>query len=348
MQGTKSQSETMPAEPGPARRPGGLRSFAAALLLAALVAAAFFVPLPMFFGFLPGPVRDVEDLVDVRGTTTYSSEGSLYLTTVSLDPKVTMVDWITAAIDPTKSIVPRDEVTGGQSLSESQRLQEREMEQSKLDAQVVALGALNLAFPTGDGARVEGVRGPASGILRRGDVITGVGGAPTDTLCDVSREIGDRHPGESVDVTVERNGSQRTLTVTTGTHPQIPGRAYLGIAMASDYEFDPSFDVDFKTGEIAGPSAGLMFSLALYDRLTPDDLTNGKDIAGTGTITCDGTVGPIGGIEQKVAGAEREGAEIFLAPAANADDARSAADEIAVVPVETFDDALSYLEGLDN
>jgi Lon-like protease len=348
VQETQSQSGASPAEPRPTRGPGGLRSFAAALALAGLVAAAFFVPLPMFFGFLPGPVRDVEDLVDVQGTTTYSSEGSLYLTTVSLDPKVTMVDWIAAAVDPTKTIVPRDEVTGGQSLSESQRLQEREMDQSKSDAEVVALGALNLASPTGEGAQVESVRGPASGILRRGDVIVEVGGTRTETLCDVSREIGARHPGDRVDVTVERDGSLRTLTVTTGTHPQIPGRAYLGIAMASDYAFNPSFDVDFKTGEIAGPSAGLMFSLALYDRLTPDDLTNGKEIAGTGTITCDGTVGPIGGIEQKVAGAEREGAEIFLAPAANAEDARSAADEIAVVPVETFDDALSYLEGLDN
>jgi Lon-like protease len=329
------------------RRPGGLRSFFLALIVVGLITAAFLLPLPMFFGFLPGPVRDVEELVEVRGTPSYSSEGSLYLTTVSLDPEVTIVDWITAAIDPTKTVVPRDEVTGGQSLSESQRVQQQEMAKSKRDAEVVALGALDLAFPSGDGARIEGVRGPAGGILQRGDVITEIDGIRTETLCDVSRAVGERHPGERVPVTVERDGSTQTLTVTAGSHPQIPGRAYLGIAMSPDYEFKPSFHIDFKTGDIAGPSAGLMFSLALYDRLTPDDLTNGKNIAGTGTITCDGTVGPIGGVEQKVAGAERQGAEIFLAPAANADQARSAADDIKIVPVDTFDDALSYLEGLD-
>jgi PDZ domain-containing protein len=318
------------------------------LVTGGLVAAAFTIPLPMFFGFLPGPVRDVEDLVDVTGATTYSSEGSLYLTTVSLDPKVTLVDWVAAAIDPTKSIVPKDQVTGGESLSESQRIQEEEMEASKRNAQVVALGALDLAFPTGDGAVVDGVVEPARGLIERGDVILEVAGERTDTLCDVGREIGVHEPGNRVDITVERDGSPQTLSVTLGNHPRIPGRAYLGVAMAADFEFDPGFDVDFETGRIAGPSAGLMFALALYDRLTPDDLTNGKDIAGTGTVNCDGSVGPIGGIEQKVAGAKQRGSDIFLSPAANADAARAAAGDIVVVPIETFSDALEYLEGLDN
>jgi PDZ domain-containing protein len=89
-----------------------------------------------------------------------------------------------------------------------------------------------------------------------------------------------------------------------------------------------------------------MFSLGLYDLLTPDDLTSGRRIAGTGTIGCDGGVGPIGGIEQKVAGAEHKGAEIFLAPQANADSAKAVAEDIHVVSVSTFQDALDYLEGL--
>jgi Lon-like protease len=347
MQRTRLDPATRPEDLPGYRRPGRLRSLLTATLVAGIVAAAFLLPLPMFYAFLPGPVRDVEGLVEVEGNTTYSSEGSLYLTTVSLDPKVTVVDWIAAAIDPTKAIVSKEEVTGGQSLSDSQRQQELEMEESKRDAQVVALGALGLAFPEGDGATIRDVSGPSQGILQSGDVVIEVGGEPTDTLCDVSREVGEREPGDEVEVTVERNGAPRTLSLSAGTHPQIPGRAYLGIAMASDYRFDPGFDIEFDTGEIAGPSAGLMLSLALYDRLTPDDLTNGNDIAGTGTVTCDGTVGPIGGIEQKVAGAEQRGAEIFIAPAANGEQARSAADEIEVVSVETFADALEYLEGLD-
>jgi Lon-like protease len=350
MQDTRITPQAPATERRFGKRPGRWRAFLAALLLAALIAAAFFLPLPMFFGFLPGPVRDIEDLVDVRGRPTYSSQGSLYLTTVSLDPKVTLVDWIAATIDPTKSIVPREEVTGGQSLSESQRRQEREMEESKRDAQVVALGALGFALPEGDGARISGIvpSGPADGVLREGDVVVEVDGESTSTLCDVSRAIGEREPGDDVTVTVERDGDPQTFSLTTGTHPQIPGRAYIGIGMASDYEFNPDVEVDFQTGQIAGPSAGLMLSLALYDRLTADDLTNGNDIAGTGTITCDGTIGPIGGVEQKVAGAEQRGAEVFLSPAANAEQARSAANEIRIVSIETFDDALAYLEGFDS
>ena len=87
-----------------------------------------------------------------------------------------------------------------------------------------------------------------------------------------------------------------------------------------------------------------MFALGLYDRLTPDDLTGGRRIAGTGTIRCDGSVGPIGGIEEKIAGAEREGAEVFLAPIADANAAERVADGLLVIPVETFDDAVDYLE----
>jgi PDZ domain-containing protein len=113
-----------------------------------------------------------------------------------------------------------------------------------------------------------------------------------------------------------------------------------------NYRFDPGIQVDVDTGRIGGPSAGLMLSLAIYDRLTPSDLTGGHVIAGTGTIACDGGVGPIGGIEQKVAGAEDKGAEIFLAPRGNAPSARQVADDIEIVAVDSFADALSYLEGL--
>jgi PDZ domain-containing protein len=111
-----------------------------------------------------------------------------------------------------------------------------------------------------------------------------------------------------------------------------------------NFEFDPDVEVDLDTGEIGGPSAGLMFALGLYDNLTPEDLTGGKQIAGTGTIQCGGSVGPIGGIEEKIAGAERAGAELFLAPAADADAAKKAAHDLTVVSVASFDDAVDYLE----
>jgi PDZ domain-containing protein len=315
----------------------------------AVIIGAFSIPIPIVFGYLPGPVRNVEDLVNVRGATTYSSEGGLYLTTVSVDPQVTLVEWIAMAIDPTKAVVSREEVTGGQSLDDLQRQQQQQMTDSKRDAKVVAISALGMAYAKGDGAFVEGTvpDQPADGVLRKGDVIVSVNDSETATLCDVGREIGTHDPGDEISVEVVRDGRKVRVALTAAENPTIPGRAYLGVAMSPQYEFDPGFTVDFKTGDIAGPSAGLMFALALYDQLTPDDLTNGRRIAGTGVIGCDGSVQPIGGIEQKVAGAERRGAEAFFAPKANADAARAAADGIEVVPVETFDDALRYLESLD-
>lgn len=325
------------------------RLVVAIVLIVAVIAVAFLVPIPIFFAYLPGPVQELEELVTVSGASTYSSEGGLYLTTVSVDTEVTFAEWVVALIDSTEQIVSRESVTGGRSLNELQRRQREEMADSKRSAEVVALGALGMAQPQGDGARIEGLvpDTPAAGQLREGDVITEIDGEDVLTLCDVGRAVGAHDPGDTVSLTVLRDGESQTLTLEAAEKPESPGKAFLGIVMAAEFDFDSGLDVEFKTGRIAGPSAGLMFSLALYDQLTPDDLTAGRTIAGTGTIKCDGSVGPIGGIRQKVAGAEREGAEVFIAPRANADDARSVAGDIDVVAVDTFDDALDYLNSLE-
>jgi PDZ domain-containing protein len=327
-----------------------LRVILTAVIGAALVLAAFFVPIPVFYGYLPGPVRDMEKLVRVSDAQTYSSEGALYLTTVSIDDRVTLYDLIEAQFDDSKAIVMKDEITNGRPLDEVIEEQKAEMEESKQHAQEVALAALGLARPTADGVRVKDtvVDAPASGKLEPGDLIVTVDGVPTRTTCDVGRKINEHQIGDEVDVTVERGGKKVDLTIPTADNPQEPGTPFLGFIMQDiDYSFDPGLDVMVDTGKIGGPSGGLMMTLTIYDLLTPDDLTKGHQIAGTGTIACDGGVGPIGGIQQKVAGAEREGAEIFLAPSSNFEDAQAVADDIEVVKVSTFFDALEYLEGLD-
>ncbi len=186
---------------------------------------------------------------------------------------------------------------------------------------------------------------PADGVLQRGDVIVAVDGQRVRTSCEVGNIIDARPVGASVSVTILRDGRRRTLELDTVADPQDPNAPLIGVFMRDvGYEFDPGLDVDFDTGRIAGPSAGLMLSLGLYDTLTPGDLTRGRVIAGTGEIRCDGGVAPIGGVEQKVAGAEARGADVFLAPSANAAAAREAADEIEIVAVSNFSDALEYLE----
>ncbi len=315
-----------------------------------ILLASFWVPVPFLYAYLPGPVRDVGRLVEVREAETYSSEGRLFLTTVGVDIDVTASEAIAAFVDSQKALVLESQVTGGASLEELQDMQEEEMDASKQHAQAVALSELGYGKPTGNGARVEATAGgaPADGVLLPGDVIVAIGGDPIRTTCEAGAAIAAIDVGDPLSLTVRRDGRRRTLELRTVTDPTDPSVPYLGVAMSDvGYSYDPGIEVDFETGRIAGPSAGLMFSLALYDRLTSQDLTGGRAVAGTGTIDCDGGVGPIGGVEQKVAGAEREGAEIFLAPAANAQTAQRAARDIEVVSISSFSDAVGYLQGLE-
>ena len=336
---------------GPVRGFHPMRWIAMGLIGIIVVFLAFFVPIPVLYEYLPGPAPKVDRLITISGARTYSSEGSFRLTTVSVDTQVTFAEWVASGFDPEKTVVTKDQVTGGQSLEELQQEQEAQMRDSNQHAQEVALISLGVATPEGDGARVLGALRdtPAQGVLRRGDVILQVDGEKVSTVCDVGRQIDQHEVGDEIDLTIRRDGKNKTVTVDTIANPQDPASPFVGVGMEEiNYEFDPGVDVEFDPGEIAGPSAGLMLALQIYDQLTPDDLTHGKQIAGTGEIYCDGGVGPIGGIEQKVAGAAREGAEIFLAPTLNAADAREAAgDDIQVVSISTFDDAVEFLEGLD-
>jgi Lon-like protease len=315
-----------------------------------LIGLATYVPIPIFYAYTPGPVRDIESLVDVSEARTYSSEGTLFLTTVNVDPQVTLWEMVSIGFDPDRVVVMRDAVTGGRSLNQLIEMQRQEMQDSKQHATEVALAALGFGEPKGRGARVvDTLRGfGAHGVLEEGDLIVAVDGEEVDTTCDVGRLV-DRHEiGDTVEVVVSRDGERRPFRIETRPNNREPGTPFLGVQMEDvGYRFDPGVDVDFQTGKIGGPSAGLMMTLALYDKLTPDDLTGGRRIAGTGTIACDGGVGPIGGVEQKVAGAEREGAAIFLSPQGNLDAARRAADDIQVVAISNFDDAREYLENLE-
>jgi PDZ domain-containing protein len=268
-----------------------------------------------------------------------------------VDTQVTLAEWVETAIDPDKAIVLKsDFAPEGVSLDQLDRQQRLEIGDSKRHAQEVALGALGYGHPTGSGAQVKGTEPghPADGVLEPGDVIVSIDGRPVETSCDVGSAVARHAVGEKVTLRVRRDGRALTLTLRTGPDPADPKAPFLGVAMEDvDYKFDPGVEAKFRTGTIGGPSAGLMFSLALYDRLTSDDLTGARSIAGTGTIACDGGVGPIGGIEQKVAGAELKGADVFLAPVANAEAARRAANEMDVVAVSTFDEAVKYLEDLE-
>jgi Lon-like protease len=223
------------------------------------------------------------------------------------------------------------------------------MNSSKSQAEAAVLSELGLGHPTGDGAQIQATApgSPSQDLLRKGDVVVAVDGHKVDTTCAAGKLVQERHVGDVVALTVERDGSRKQVRIKIASNPQDPGAPYLGVFWQDlHYRFHPKVHVTFSTGKIVGPSAGLLLALSLYDKLTPGDLTGGRKIAGTGTIQCDGAVGPIGGIQQKVSAAQAQGAEIFLAPRSEAEDASSVAHDIRVVPVSTFDGAVNYLESL--
>jgi PDZ domain-containing protein len=177
-------------------------------------------------------------------------------------------------------------------------------------------------------------------------VIKAVDGTPVSCRRGAGSLIRARAPGSPVTLTVLRTTGGQAVTrhirlTTAGAH----GHAVVGISVAESYVFP--FSVKIRVGEIGGPSAGLMFALGIIDKLTPDNLSHGKFIAGTGEISVNGAVGPIGGIQQKMAGARQAGATIFLTPAANCPDTAGAVPAgMRLIKVSTLGGAVSALNSL--
>jgi len=183
---------------------------------------------------------------------------------------------------------------------------------------------------------------PAYGVLKAGDVITAVDGQPVTGQASLSKLI-DAHPaGRTLTMTITRDGQSHQVQV--GTR-QSGGHPVMGVQIAEEYKFP--FQVTISVGDIGGPSAGMMFSLGIIDKLTKLDLTAGRFIAGTGEIEANGKVDPIGGIQQKMIGARNAGATIFLTPAANCADTKGAVPAgLRLVKVSTLNQAVTYLQAL--
>jgi PDZ domain-containing protein len=238
--------------------------------------------------------------------------------------------------------------TTQQQLNETNR---RLIDESKPVAAVVALRAAGYDVEiTGQGARVENVLPgmPAEGTLRRGDVIVAVDGQPAPTTNALVEAIRRHEVGDTVALTLQRDGGAEEVQVGTLSSPTEPGRPVIGVNI-STFQFDVRlpFPVDIESDNVGGPSAGFMFALGILDAVTDGDLTRGHFVAGTGTLAADGTVGPIGGAAEKALAAEHDGAALFLVPKANETDARRWVRSIRVVPIERFEDGVSTLCSLE-
>ena len=325
----------------------------ASLGVIAALAIAVLIPVPyVILG--PGPTLNTlgkassgQPLITIVGHATYPTTGHLNLVTVGYQggPGVTIniFSALAAWLNPHEAVVPESELFApGQTQQQTQRQDTQQMTGSQQDAVAAALTELHIPFQT-QVVVVQAQPGyPAYGVLKSGDVITAVDGAPVTHQSDLTSLIGAHPAGSTLTLTIVRDG--RTQTVQVGTK-ETGGRPVMGVQVTEQYKFP--FTVKFSVGDIGGPSAGMMFALGIIDKLTPKNLTGGKFIAGTGEIEASGQVDPIGGIQQKMVAARNAGATIFLAPAANCSDVKSAIPaDLQVVKVGTLNQAVTDLEAL--
>jgi Lon-like protease len=303
----------------------------------------------------PGPVYDTlgdqgadgEPLIRIDGADTHPTDGSLDLTTVTVvgSPRGTpdLLRVALAWFDPRKSVKPLEAAFPAGVSSEERDEQSRlQMQNSQQEAIAAALTELGYDIPrtlTVQGV-VEGA--PAEGVLEEGDQVLSVNGADIANLTELRDAIAANGTGEPAALGILRDGAERTVDVTPTTQQ---GQTVVGVGVAVAYEFP--FDVEIELPNVGGPSAGMTFALGIYDKLTPGSLTGGERIAGTGTIDAEGAVGPIGGIRQKLYGAQQAGADWFLAPESNCDQVVGHVPEgMDVVAVGTLDDALAAVEAI--
>lgn len=330
------------------RRHRVLGTIAAAVLVVAV--AGVFVKLP-YVVISPGTATPVDRVVKVRGVPTYPHHGALLFLTVSVTngrPNVyrTLVGWLSSDQD----VRPEKNELGCLSRPENDRQNVMAMTDSQQAAKTVALARLGYHV----GANSTGVivfdvapGSPACGRLRVGDHILAVDGKPVAKAADVGPLVRARRPGQPVRFTIERASARRDVTVGTvvARNGPLKGMPLVGITPSDDakFSFPPGVDVTIDPGPVTGPSAGLAFTLTLLDKLTPGDLTGGRNVAVTGTIALDGSVGDVGGVAQKAATARRAAAKLFIVPVDEVRDARAHAGSMKVVGVRTIDDALRAL-----
>lgn len=297
----------------------------ALVLLVGLSVVAASRPVP-YVTFAPGPTVDVlgksgkSQIISVEGRQSYRDKGELRLTTVIPSGparKVSIPELITAWADPDRSVYPYRAIYPPTATKKSVKQESTvQMASSQDNAVAAALGALGITFTTAVKIAQVTKDGPADGKLEAGDVVLALDGRAVDTLEELTGRIRPLPIGTRISMKLRRDGRTVTEKLTTTASPQDKSVSAVLVSIAPGYEFP--FDVDLNLAEnIGGPSGGLMFALGIYDVLTPGSLTDGRVIAGTGEIDARGKVGGIGGIQQKLVGAQDDGAKLFLVPAAN-------------------------------
>ncbi|MFD9477051.1 PDZ domain-containing protein [Streptomyces nojiriensis] len=337
---------------------------ASTLVLFALLCAGVFIKVP-YSEMSPGPtVNTLGDshgapVLNIAGRKTHQTSGHLNMTTVRVtgaDYDMSLVEAVYGWLADDNIVVPHENLyPNGKTEAESTQENAEEFSQSQQSAKVAALKQLGIPVTARVIVSTVVKDSPSEGRLHAGDVIKAVDGTAVTAPEDVAKLVTKHKPGEPVEFTIvpakeaaeaakagNNDPATSKLTITAGK-AEGDGHAIVGIRAGTDHAFP--FTIDIKLADVGGPSAGLMFALGIVDKLTPEDLTGGKFVAGTGTIDDAGKVGPIGGIQMKTIGARKAGAEYFLTPAENCASAAShVPDGLTLVKVSTIDDATKALQ----
>lgn len=315
-----------------------------------LLIAAFAMPVP-YVRFEPGSTVDLlsetggDERIQVSGHASYHDGGELRMTTIYATPpgdEISLATALAAWVDRDQAVKPYG------SVYDEEQTEEQDEEESALQmassqevAIAVAMTEAGIDVPVVPVVGAVARDMPAEGKLEPRDRFVRIGGSHIRTWDDVVESVSGATAGAPLQFVVVRGGERTTVDVTPVRND---GRVQVGIERGLDYHFP--FQVDIKINEnIGGPSAGLMFALSIYDTLTPGSLTGGEPVAGTGTIDPEGRVGPIGGIQQKIAAARDAGAELFLVPELNCDEVDGApAGDVRLAMVSTIGDARDAVE----
>ena len=299
----------------------------------------------------PGPTYDTlagsadGPVVQVEGEQTFPTNGELRMTTVSLTDDMTLFGALGFWVSGRYALAPREEYFKPGTTDEQVKQENvQQFQDSQSNAQVAALR--KLGFPVKVLAKEVVSGSPADAVLEAGDRLLVVNGKPITSDQDVIAALAGTRPGETISLTFQHEGQpERTESITLAQRDDGRPEGFIGFQPID--RADVPFDVKFTLEDVGGPSAGLIFALALFDRLTPGELAGGTHFAGTGEINEKGQVGPIGGISFKVVAAREAGATAFLVPEANCAEAAAAAPEgLRLIKVANLDGALTAIEDL--
>jgi PDZ domain-containing protein len=327
-------------------------AFAAAAVFVALSVLVAVLPVP-YVTWSPGQAREVlgeeaEPIIAIDDVQTFPTTGELDMTVVSTttaDSRLSLPQALVAYWRPEHDALPREAIyPPGKSVQDVESDDAELMVDAQDDAVVAALRAAGQPVEQLPAVASVTVGSPAQTRLRAGDLIVSVGGTPTRTREEVQAAVRRARATVPLDFVVLRDKVRTDVRVVPAEQASGAG-VQIGITIGSGYSYRPRISYDLGQ-KIGGPSAGLVFALAIFDKTTPGELFAGQHVAGTGTIDPEGVVGGIGGIQEKIAGAEDAGATTFLVPAPNCGDLAGVSTSMRLVKVTTLGDAISSVRAL--